>query len=329
MTGSDEIISEALNITEDISLEADWTKIHSVNYRYNFYPQINPDINSDSIRVDDKYTRFLDGQKLILPEEEPTFTNYTFLGWSLDGKTVINFDDFEVTENLEIFAVWQAKQVKVHFNTNGGSVELNGNLFNSSSLPELYVDFDELVSLNKPTCENRELAYYLIAFNENWFSGTTIRGYKLSNTSFNCQTIYSILNQDNTPTVPGGTETTPASEISNVYIYAIWSLPEDKANWTVGDYQNAIGSQLGMFSGSDKFSEAFVGEMEELRFSKNVANCYGISVSDTLSAEEVQAEVLDTLKEFYKISEEQFTELKEQGFYKAMYEIIFNIGEQS
>lgn len=328
--GSEEFITEALTITEDITLNADWTKIHTINYRYNFYPQINPDINSDSIRVDEEYRFFLDGAEIKLPIENPTWKNYTFIGWSLDGETVQDLEGFNVTEDMTIFAVWKAKTVQVHFNTNGGSVELNNNLFNSDNEPEVFIDFDELVNLSNSTHADRELAYYLISFNKQWFSGTTIRGYKLTDSSFDCQTIYSILNKDLTPSVPDGTETAPAPEVSEVYIYVIWKQPEDKNNWTISDYQNVIGTRLGMFStGSEKYSEAFVGEMEELVFSKNVANCYGISVLNTYSTEEVQAEVLNTLKTYYKISDEQFAEITTQGFYKAMYEILFNIGEQN
>lgn len=329
LEGSEEFISEAITITENITLNADWTKIHSVNYRYNFFPQISPDINSDSIRVDEKYRFFLDGEELRLPEENPTWKNYTFVGWSLDGKTVQDFEGLNVTEDMTIFAVWKAKTVQVHINTNGGSVELNNNLFGAVSEPELFIDFDEIVSFSNPSCENRELAYFLISFNEQWFSGTTIRGYKLTDNRFDCQTIYSILNSDNTPSISGGVETTPAPEVSKVYIYAIWTQPENQEDWTISDYQKVIGSWLGMFStGSDKYSETLVGEVEETKFSQNVANCYGFIPTGT-TAEEIQSEVLNKLKTVYKISDEKFSELMEQGFYKAMYEILFNLGEQN
>ena len=45
----------------------------------------------------------------MLAGVKPTKLRYDFLGWSVDGETVIE-EDIELTDNITLYAIWQEKE---------------------------------------------------------------------------------------------------------------------------------------------------------------------------------------------------------------------------
>ncbi len=95
-------------ITKEIKLEAKWLKVSNIKYTVSF------DSNGGS-QVDDQKVE--SGSKVTKPND-PTRAGYTFVEWTLDGKTY-NFNS-KVEKNITLVAVWRANQVSTNTNNNYG-----------------------------------------------------------------------------------------------------------------------------------------------------------------------------------------------------------------
>lgn len=313
-------------VTENIKLYADWKKIYSVNYRLNKFPEYSPDINSDYIR---KFNQtYLDGDLLVLPEEEPKFEHFTFAGWSLDGKTVFNFTDYKITEHTIIFAIWLPDEIPVHFVSVNGNVSVNGVEYSKDITLGLL--FDEEINITNASDSYGNAISYLINFNEPTFNGYSISGFKLDN--FNVyktlEDIYYWVNYsiNNDEPVPDGTIKPEVSRLNfdEVWI-TIWCGAEKPEEKTIGDYQYQIGSSLGFYyseTDSTKQSTLIYGNIPdevaqpELEFNGNVLNCLGISSSGLNIIEQRKkiASVFNISQKVEDISELEFLKRLAQVF---------------
>jgi len=97
------------NVIRDISLYAKWVPDHMVS----FNPKGGSDVSVDS---------FSTGGQIDAAPDAPTRSGYTFLGWSAtDGGDVISFPYTPgVTEDITLYAKWDANTYSVNLNTYGG-----------------------------------------------------------------------------------------------------------------------------------------------------------------------------------------------------------------
>lgn len=279
------------SVTENLKLYANWKKIYSVRYRLNMYPEYSHDINSDFIR---EYSQtYLDGDEIVLPEN-PTFNNFTFAGWSLDGKNVFDFTNYTINEHTIIFAIWLPDEIPVHFVSVNGNVNVNGIEYTKDKTLGLL--YDEEIIINSASDSYGNAICYLINFSEPVFNGYSISGYKISNfdsykTLFDIYqwANYSIDNDDPVITLPDGTILNPRPERPRLVFDEVWITvycgAEKSSEKTIGDYQQQIGSFLGMYyeeSNSTQKSTIIYGNIPdelakpEIEFNKDVLNCLGI-----------------------------------------------------
>jgi len=82
-------------ITKNITLKATWKAIQKKSYTVSFDTAGGSNVNNQTI---------IEGNKVIKPEN-PTRDGYSFVGWTLDGKT---FDfDTTITKDITLTATWK------------------------------------------------------------------------------------------------------------------------------------------------------------------------------------------------------------------------------
>lgn len=140
-----------LTVTKDAIIRAKTTTMYTV-FIYRNSPT-KRDNNSDrigSISVEKN-------SKLIL--EDPTCDNFTFIGWSLDTKTILDLNTYRVNSDIEIYAMWDTAKnpIKIEFNEPNASVDFNGKTITGNQT--VYVDFTDKITITNPTLKNFELAY--------------------------------------------------------------------------------------------------------------------------------------------------------------------------
>ncbi len=95
------------------TLTANWTaKTFTITFNGNGG---TPTTQSKTVTYDSKY---------ILPDTEPTYNGYKFLGWftaSSGGTQVTTNTDVKITGSQTLYAHWEGKQYTVTFNANGGT----------------------------------------------------------------------------------------------------------------------------------------------------------------------------------------------------------------
>ena len=149
-TLNNEKIENLENILEDTKIYADLSEIYQVN----FYLTKNV---SNSTFIDQ--VEIVDGelvQIITCPERE----YYTFLGWSLDGENVYDFKNYVITEDTNIYAVWQAEEISLIIELNGGSMSLEDTTYTEDFTQNIL--FDETIILSKPTKDGCYFTHYLV-----------------------------------------------------------------------------------------------------------------------------------------------------------------------
>lgn len=125
LDGTTKLTESKLTILSDTKLYAILEKINNVNYCYS----IDAEDNNSNIFETKGY---IAGEVLSVnaPTENPVKNNYEFLGWSLDGETVIDLSEVEMSAEIKnVYAVWKANTVSVTVSLNGGNMELNGSSY--------------------------------------------------------------------------------------------------------------------------------------------------------------------------------------------------------
>ncbi len=111
--------------------------------------------------------------KISEPQDEPSRTGYTFIGWSLSsaGNELWNFESDIVSENITLYAVW-VQNVSVVFDANGGKFENSENTYSI----ELTVG-DKVTAPNAPEYEGYTFSGWYIdsKLSETWdFENNTV-----------------------------------------------------------------------------------------------------------------------------------------------------------
>lgn len=140
-----------LTVSKDAIIRAKTTIMYTV-FIYRNSPT-KRDNNSDrisSISVEKN-------SKLVL--EEPTCDNFTFLGWSLDTKTILDLDTYKVNSDIEIYAMWDTAKnsIKIEFNESEASIDFNGKTVTGNQT--VFVDFTDKITITNPTLKDYALAY--------------------------------------------------------------------------------------------------------------------------------------------------------------------------
>lgn len=99
---------------------------------------------------------------LVMPVDEPTRAGFKFLGWSLDGETVIDISNYLVIEDVTFYAVWQSVLVPVYFEINDSAVVVNDSLYNNG-LFKLDCLYDEPIVISNFECENYKLFRFVFS----------------------------------------------------------------------------------------------------------------------------------------------------------------------
>lgn len=100
------------DIYEPVKLTATWEKLpYAINYELN--GGVNNTLNPSSIYADELPYGLL----------KPTKNGYTFVGWSLNGE-LLEDDKIptSISSNITLTAVWAAKEYKISYNANGGTL---------------------------------------------------------------------------------------------------------------------------------------------------------------------------------------------------------------
>lgn len=141
------------NISSDTTVTANLTK------KYNVILSMNIDefdFNSNFISS----KTYLSGSKIFNPEE-PTREGFEFLGWSEDKQNLINLDEFTVTKNTTLYAMWQAKGYPIKVNSNGATYKI-GNLEKTENFEfKSLLDYDITIEFINSNSNEEFLKYEL------------------------------------------------------------------------------------------------------------------------------------------------------------------------
>lgn len=156
----------SIQVVEDLTIYAIFEKLYYVRYCYLNDSTI--DQNSNIFAVES----YINGEKFSsVNPGTPTRNNYSFLGWSLDGESVIDLN--KTTQNgtiTNLYAVWQAENIEVNIYLNGGSMTIDGMTYTEDFTT--YFSADEKLILNKPTKTGFDFYYYTIESNGTSFNTT-------------------------------------------------------------------------------------------------------------------------------------------------------------
>ena len=110
-----------------VTLYAKWTEKPLTNYRTSCSTEtvVSFDLNGGSGTFDDVT---LDGTTYVIPETEPTYNGYNFIGWKIQGgdNTVYKYGTTNstinnITESITLVAQWSAIEYTITYHLNGGS----------------------------------------------------------------------------------------------------------------------------------------------------------------------------------------------------------------
>ena len=139
------------------------------NYQFGFNINVFVGAVYDvSFKVDNQFVqaeRIVAGN-LVVPPETPEKDGYVFDGWTIDGGTIVNFDTYRVSQNIEFMAKFHQAKVTFYFTSSlhssgsgsGGTTVLSG-----SALPETnqkYVTFS-----NESITLSRTNSSFMVSFN--------------------------------------------------------------------------------------------------------------------------------------------------------------------
>lgn len=102
---------------------------------------------------------YVDPVSFAVPED-PEMLGYNFLGWTIDGSTLVDFETFKLTEDTCLFAVYEAKEVNLNLKLMNSSVKINGTTYSEDT--SITLKFDEEFSISEAISlsEDREFVHY-------------------------------------------------------------------------------------------------------------------------------------------------------------------------
>lgn len=129
---------QTISVTEDTTLYAVWEPVQSYIITYHSNTAV------DEIKKVSKLPP-VPGDKIYLDTNEFTNGELKFVGWSLnkDDNKVVYQDAgpvFELTSNIDLYAVWEKNPVVISFNPNGGTGEM----------PDLYARPGDIIKIPAP-----------------------------------------------------------------------------------------------------------------------------------------------------------------------------------
>ena len=107
----------------NITLYAGWDKnTYTVSFNTNGGTELMPIL--------------VEQQDKVVSPSDPTKTGYTFKGWYTD-QGLINLYDFntEITSNITLYAKWEKNKYTVHYNTNGGNIIEDEEVYYGDAVP--------------------------------------------------------------------------------------------------------------------------------------------------------------------------------------------------
>ncbi|MBQ2848117.1 MAG: InlB B-repeat-containing protein [Clostridia bacterium] len=122
-----------------VDIVAQW---NAIDFQANFY--INPD--DENAFYSESYSY---GDEIVAPEEKPSKTGYTFVGWSRDGETVTDDLGTVGESDASIYAVWKANKYLAAFNAG------DGEFADGTKEKTVSVEYDSQIVFNEePVREN-------------------------------------------------------------------------------------------------------------------------------------------------------------------------------
>lgn len=151
LDGVNILSDDSFIVATDIDLIAIYENLYVLKY---FIKYVQPDIsNLDFVLPQYSYSYYALGDKLsdFAPLENPDKSGYEFLGWSLDGETIIDlettlFDDSMI--DVVFMPVYENIEFDIHFYLNGGSVKVDGLTYTEDFVLNTDSDFEILISQN-------------------------------------------------------------------------------------------------------------------------------------------------------------------------------------
>lgn len=127
-----------ISVSENTTLYAVWEPMQAYTITYHSNTAV------EEVKKVSKYPP-LPGDKIYLDANEFTNGDLKFVGWSLNqNDNKVTYQDagplFELTSNIDLYAVWESNPVTISFNPNGGTGEM----------PDLYARPGDVIKIPEP-----------------------------------------------------------------------------------------------------------------------------------------------------------------------------------
>jgi len=122
-----------------------YEELNFIRYCYSFDDY--KDMNSNIYKV----VGYITGENLgSLAPENPTKSNYSFMGWSTDGTTILDLSTIVNDGTISyLYAVWEASSYDIQVSLDGGIMTLNDTSYSEDFT--ISARFDEIISLSEPS----------------------------------------------------------------------------------------------------------------------------------------------------------------------------------